>query len=426
MNKKHPVARFVIGKAPRWLGACAVILISSAWFTPLAEEVASESETNQQERVIQTYGPVQALDTLWVIANRFHPNRSVTIYQTMAAIMDANPQAFPTDNVHDLHAGHFLEIPTGDRIRQIDAEEAYQRIVPQLGGTVQARTRAQQNAELAEREAQLVTLREALEQAQQDAERYAADNDAMQSRLRELERALEQVRAELEASVALEQETGEALRLARQEREQLAQQVSEAEVPDWRWFIQWPGVLVTVGLLILLLLALRGASRGRDRKEVHDSPHKVATAAHLSKQDEPQVAEIDSTETPEHDASERTRSESVAASETGEDAEPSEAEVLESQAPESTREAFREIDEILAEAEADADPDSDVDEGQTEDEAAAFSRDQQAAQLDLARAYIEMGELAEARAAIDEVFDQTDAELREEALALLKKIEDKE
>lgn len=417
----------MIGKVSIWIGACAVVLLSSAWFTPGAEEVASEPETNQQERVIQTYGPVQALDTLWVIANRFHPDRSVTIYQTMAAIMDANPQAFPTDNVHDLHAGHFLEIPTADRIRQFDAEEAYQRIVPQLGGVVQARTRAQQNAELAEREAQLAALREALDEAQQDVERYASDNDAMQSRLRELERVLEQVRAELEASIALEQETGEALRLARQEREQLAQQVSDAEVPDWRWFIQWPGVLVTVGLLILFLLALRGAGRGRARKELHDSPHKVATAAHLSNQDELESVEAETPESPEGSQGERAASEHVAEpEETGEATETSETEELESQAPETKHEAFREIDEILAEAEANADPDSDVDEGQTEDEAAAYSRDQQAAQLDLARAYIEMGELDEARAAIDEVFEQTDAELRQEALALLKKIEDKE
>ena len=83
---------------------------------------------------------------------------------------------------------------------------------------------------------------------------------------------------------------------------------------------------------------------------------------------------------------------------------------------------YRDIDEIIEEAEAEADDDSDEDEGQTEEEAVRHQREQLAAQLDLARAYIEMEEYDEAESAILNVLEGEDETLRNEAAELLKRV----
>lgn len=58
------------------------------------------------------YGPVRRTDTLWSIATDARPDDSVSIHRMMLAILEANPDAFPTGNVNVLHAGGFLRIPT--------------------------------------------------------------------------------------------------------------------------------------------------------------------------------------------------------------------------------------------------------------------------------------------------------------------------
>src|SRR5690554_3378195 len=81
-------------------------------------------------------------------------------------------------------------------------------------------------------------------------------------------------------------------------------------------------------------------------------------------------------------------------------------------------ENFLNIDDIIAEADNDSDAAADEDN----DDDSSRAEDQLAAQLDLARAYLEMDEAENAREALQEVLNSDDEALRAEAEELLKRI----
>ncbi len=87
---------------------------------------ASRSAFNFKEGI--TYGPTKKSDDLYRIALEVKPASSVTIEQTMLAILGANPEAFAKDNVNHLMAGYVLKIPTLQEIGAIPARKAYETI----------------------------------------------------------------------------------------------------------------------------------------------------------------------------------------------------------------------------------------------------------------------------------------------------------
>ncbi|MCY4469269.1 MAG: LysM peptidoglycan-binding domain-containing protein, partial [Thiotrichales bacterium] len=62
------------------------------------------------------YGPVKKSDTLWSIAARLRPDRSISVQRMMLAILETNPEAFEFSNVNALNAGTTLRIPARDEI----------------------------------------------------------------------------------------------------------------------------------------------------------------------------------------------------------------------------------------------------------------------------------------------------------------------
>ena len=62
------------------------------------------------------YGPVKQSDTLWSIAARLRPDRSISVQRMMLAILETNPEAFEFGNVNALNAGTTLRIPARDEI----------------------------------------------------------------------------------------------------------------------------------------------------------------------------------------------------------------------------------------------------------------------------------------------------------------------
>ena len=71
-----------------------------------------------------TYGPVGSSDTLWSIAIRFRPDKSISVQRMMLAILEANPRAFAIRNVNALNAGAILRIPTLGEIGPDDVDAA--------------------------------------------------------------------------------------------------------------------------------------------------------------------------------------------------------------------------------------------------------------------------------------------------------------
>jgi pilus assembly protein FimV len=70
------------------------------------------------------YGPVSSGETLWAIAQQVRPDSSVSMNQTMLALLRANPDAFIGDNINRLKRGAVLRIPTRDELSALTAAAA--------------------------------------------------------------------------------------------------------------------------------------------------------------------------------------------------------------------------------------------------------------------------------------------------------------
>ena len=90
-----------------------------------------------------SYGPVPRGDTLWAIASRYRFD-DVSLLQVLLAIYEANPQAF-AGNMNHLYAGAILRIPERAEIRAISADNARAQFI---GQTEDWRQRTQQQARL--------------------------------------------------------------------------------------------------------------------------------------------------------------------------------------------------------------------------------------------------------------------------------------
>ena len=62
------------------------------------------------------YGPVGRTDTLWLIALELRPEPSIIPQRMMLALLEANPDAFSSENVNDLNAGSILCFDASDPI----------------------------------------------------------------------------------------------------------------------------------------------------------------------------------------------------------------------------------------------------------------------------------------------------------------------
>ncbi|WP_407351878.1 FimV/HubP family polar landmark protein [Luteimonas sp. R10] len=78
------------------------------------------------------YGPVQAGDTLSQIVQRIAPNDDVSLNQMMLALLRANPEAFIGGNVNLVRQGAVLRIPPRDELTRVSAAEATAEVRAQV------------------------------------------------------------------------------------------------------------------------------------------------------------------------------------------------------------------------------------------------------------------------------------------------------
>lgn len=78
-----------------------------------------------------TYGATNSKDTLWDIATKARPDRSVSHQQVMLAIQDLNPNAFIGNNINRLKAGQVLRLPTLDQIKKRSQASAIEQVIAQ-------------------------------------------------------------------------------------------------------------------------------------------------------------------------------------------------------------------------------------------------------------------------------------------------------
>lgn len=78
------------------------------------------------------YGPVNAGETLWSIAQNHRPDESVTVNQMMLALLHANPEAFIDNNINRLRKGAVLRIPSRDEATVLAAADAAAQVREQM------------------------------------------------------------------------------------------------------------------------------------------------------------------------------------------------------------------------------------------------------------------------------------------------------
>jgi len=70
-------------------------------------------------------------DTLWLIASRIRPDKSVSIQQIMLALQKANPDAFIGNNINRLKAGYLLELPDLEAMEAASQSAAIEEVAQQ-------------------------------------------------------------------------------------------------------------------------------------------------------------------------------------------------------------------------------------------------------------------------------------------------------
>jgi pilus assembly protein FimV len=93
--------------------------------------VSRENSNVSAQQGGSVYGPVSSTDTMWGIALKVRPDRSLSVQQTMLAIQRANPDAFINDNINLLRKGQVLRIPSHNEILDMSARQAISQVAEQ-------------------------------------------------------------------------------------------------------------------------------------------------------------------------------------------------------------------------------------------------------------------------------------------------------
>ncbi len=79
----------------------------------------------------RNYGPVVRFDTLWSLARELRPDASVSIQQMMLALLRTNPDAFSYGNINRLKEGAVLWMPNNFELKALSGSEAYAEVLAQ-------------------------------------------------------------------------------------------------------------------------------------------------------------------------------------------------------------------------------------------------------------------------------------------------------
>lgn len=114
---------YLVGLAAICSAAAVPVLVPQAQ-SEVLKVTGPNGETRQQ---VRQYGPTSVSDTFWSIAQKVRPDDSISIYQVMAAIFEANPQAFTSNNYNSLERGMILLIPSREVMAAIPVNLARKR-----------------------------------------------------------------------------------------------------------------------------------------------------------------------------------------------------------------------------------------------------------------------------------------------------------
>jgi pilus assembly protein FimV len=409
----------------------------------------------------EEYGPVKSGETLWGIATRWSEDSGLDVNKVMVAIQRENPQAFMRNNMNLLKRGAILRMPEVSEIQQISTATAFTEVSTQ---TEEFRQGSSESTVTSAATPLLAEDRQAAEDASADAggdstpsepnldlSLDAGDEDVADSR-DQLELVPPSEASELDSVYGFEENpegaeltasgsvtslrenlarTEEELINEQQQNEYLQQQIEELEqriseqeqaasakaaelaameqrlrtereqAENKAWYSGVVGWLVAIAIAIAALLGWLFSRRSRaDAQAEIDSSEEALRDI----QDEAEeVLKVLDEEPPEDESAEDEAAEDIEESPVAEESEEPEVEA------EPEAEAEAESPAPIA-----ARPSRHDDEAELLDEESSDPE----IQLDLARAYISMGDKEAARVILDEVLAHGNEEQQADAQAM--------
>lgn len=257
------------------------------------------------------YGPITSDDTLWSIAREHRPHSSVSVNQMMAAIVEANPQAFVNGNMNRMLDGFYLRIPSlqemqmvnptaAARQQQLDAalvnktedlQREQQRIEEARQTQQQLLTEAKSKAEQtiaevrAEQQDDFTVLRQQVAESMAAVENVYNENTQLQDRLEQLSERVEALQAHLAEDGELQVQLQQILNQNEQILSEQRQREQQQEGTDWVSWLSQPLNLALLSLLpaIAVLVALYAifVRRRSDKHEPDEQRPKRAKKSFL-------------------------------------------------------------------------------------------------------------------------------------------------
>ncbi|MDE2090137.1 MAG: hypothetical protein KGJ12_08965, partial [Gammaproteobacteria bacterium] len=105
--------------------------LSQTAIAPAPAPAGSKAQAGAPAAAAGTYGPTKPSETLWAIASRMRPDKSVSVEQVMLALLKSNPQAFYGNNINRLKVGQVLRVPPQDEMTRISKQQAAQIVQKQ-------------------------------------------------------------------------------------------------------------------------------------------------------------------------------------------------------------------------------------------------------------------------------------------------------
>ena len=403
----------------------AVPVVDRNW-----DEVRSEVRASRNYEVVRG-------DTLWSLARELRPDTSVSIQQMMLALLRTNPGAFSYDNINWLKAGEALWMPNDFELHALTKTEAFAEVLTQNNiwradrgyATVDTRLQAVPGTVAVDGGLRLVAVSdedlegagtapdpdggaqaEALALANEQLEELSQENIELEHNLAEAETIIEDLRR------LVELKDDELAALQTQELKEQAEPgpglperldslydstVETLSGPKIRSAFEsvsnllrnyWYVVLASLALLLLAgwLLLRRKSARG---------PQGLTVPAASVRADFVKVVSGEKT---------------VSAAEDGAGEEGADAEELD------FADDMEDVEEDSADSAEVGEPE--VEESSNEDQEHAEQEDEDLVQnkLDLARAYLELGDVENVRSILNEVLTEGNAAQREEARQLME------
>lgn len=353
------------------------------------------------------FGPIVSTDTMWTIATYYGRQQGLTVYAMMDAIVAANPRVFIDNRPDRMMSGYRLVIPAvGPLVTQAPQ--------PQAQDTVQFK--AEELRDLRDRLADSITMIEQLQN----------DNALLQTRLNDVTAELAALKSQLASDRAIDQEIDAlAGELVEQTPVSEGQQQALVEAPvvsqpasvdssrrgtdGIGWLMQPPQLYLLIALPLLLLLLSWGAYQRRLKRRIErEFSEQTGAANSTAAASEQPLAPV-----------------TVAPAEQVVAAEPlAEQPSTEIAADEIIDgEQYVSIDALLNDADNAEQNRLGDDYDAAEFDPSSDDSNSPAAQLDLAQAYIDMGEVDDARALLQRIIAADDAEAEREALLLLQQLD---